>query len=302
MSAPSPDQPTIRFVDVDGVRLRTSVRGTGAAAAADHRARRQPGPGRAVRAELTTRGVQTISFDAPGVGQSTAVPAAATDARRRPHRGAAAGRARLRPGRRARRLARRRHRPAARPPGTTAGPPARARRHRPRVSAACPGRRGCCWRWPPRAATTSPTTTAASPGASTAGRPAATRTRCCTARSPGSSDGPDAARLPRPALRDQPAGPACPGCGGLRQPTLVLAGDDDPIVPLVNGRILARLHPATPGCTSCRAAATCSCSSSRREMAAVVAGFLKLPTKATVGVGPTARPGPRDDTENTRRR
>jgi pimeloyl-ACP methyl ester carboxylesterase len=29
----------------------------------------------------------------------------------------------------------------------------------------------------------------------------------------------------------------------LRQPTLVLAGDDDPIVPLLNGRILARRIP-----------------------------------------------------------
>ena len=29
----------------------------------------------------------------------------------------------------------------------------------------------------------------------------------------------------------------------IRQPTLVLAGDDDPIVPLVNGRLLARLIP-----------------------------------------------------------
>jgi len=29
----------------------------------------------------------------------------------------------------------------------------------------------------------------------------------------------------------------------LRQPTLVLAGDDDPIVPLINGRILAWLIP-----------------------------------------------------------
>ena len=29
----------------------------------------------------------------------------------------------------------------------------------------------------------------------------------------------------------------------LRQPTLVLAGDDDPIVPVVNGRLLARLMP-----------------------------------------------------------
>ena len=29
----------------------------------------------------------------------------------------------------------------------------------------------------------------------------------------------------------------------LRQPTLVLAGDDDPIVPLINGRILAHCIP-----------------------------------------------------------
>ena len=29
MSAPSPERPTIRFVEVDGVRLRTSVRGQG---------------------------------------------------------------------------------------------------------------------------------------------------------------------------------------------------------------------------------------------------------------------------------
>jgi poly(3-hydroxyoctanoate) depolymerase len=34
-----------------------------------------------------------------------------------------------------------------------------------------------------------------------------------------------------------------PWLGGLRQPTLVLAGDDDPIVPLVNGRILTRCIP-----------------------------------------------------------
>ena len=29
----------------------------------------------------------------------------------------------------------------------------------------------------------------------------------------------------------------------LRQPTLVMAGDDDPIIPLVNARVLARLIP-----------------------------------------------------------
>jgi len=34
-----------------------------------------------------------------------------------------------------------------------------------------------------------------------------------------------------------------PWLGSLRQPTLVLAGDDDPIVPLANGRILARRIP-----------------------------------------------------------
>src|SRR5215470_1293200 len=34
-----------------------------------------------------------------------------------------------------------------------------------------------------------------------------------------------------------------PFLGRIRQPTLVMAGDDDPIVPLVNSRILARLIP-----------------------------------------------------------
>lgn len=80
MSAPSPDQPTIRFVDVDGVRLRTSVRGSGRGSV------RGSGPplllitglgasldlGQPFERELTARGVQAISFDAPGVGQSTA--------------------------------------------------------------------------------------------------------------------------------------------------------------------------------------------------------------------------------------
>jgi poly(3-hydroxyoctanoate) depolymerase len=76
VSAPSPDpaapdQPAIRFVDVDGVRLRTSVRGsgppllliTGLGASLDLA---QP-----FERELTARGVQAIGFDAPGVGQST---------------------------------------------------------------------------------------------------------------------------------------------------------------------------------------------------------------------------------------
>jgi pimeloyl-ACP methyl ester carboxylesterase len=72
VSAPSPDQPTIRFVDVDGIRLRTSVRGcgpplllvTGLGASLDM--------ARPFEQELTARGVQTVAFDAPGIGESTA--------------------------------------------------------------------------------------------------------------------------------------------------------------------------------------------------------------------------------------
>jgi poly(3-hydroxyoctanoate) depolymerase len=73
----SRDQATIRFVDVDGVRLRTSVRGcemrgsgppvlliTGIGASLDL--------GAPFERELAARGRQVISFDAPGVGQSTA--------------------------------------------------------------------------------------------------------------------------------------------------------------------------------------------------------------------------------------
>jgi poly(3-hydroxyoctanoate) depolymerase len=71
VSAPSPDQPTIRFVDVDGIRLRTSVRGcgpplllvTGLGASLDM--------ARPFEQELTARGVQTVTFDAPGIGEST---------------------------------------------------------------------------------------------------------------------------------------------------------------------------------------------------------------------------------------
>jgi poly(3-hydroxyoctanoate) depolymerase len=72
VSAPSPDPPTIRFVDVDGIRLRTSVRGggpplllvTGLGASLDL--------ARPFERELTARGVQTLAFDAPGIGESTA--------------------------------------------------------------------------------------------------------------------------------------------------------------------------------------------------------------------------------------
>ena len=68
----SSDRTGIRFVDVDGVRLRTSVRGkgppllliTGLGASLDLA---EP-----FERELAARGSQVVSFDAPGVGESTA--------------------------------------------------------------------------------------------------------------------------------------------------------------------------------------------------------------------------------------
>ena len=39
------------------------------------------------------------------------------------------------------------------------------------------------------------------------------------------------------------AGPACRGCPLLRQPTLIMAGADDPLVPLANARIMRWLIP-----------------------------------------------------------
>jgi poly(3-hydroxyalkanoate) depolymerase len=71
VSAPSRE---IRFVDTDGVRLRTSVTGagrplliiTGLGASLDLAA--------PFEQELNRRGLQTISYDAPGVGESTPYP------------------------------------------------------------------------------------------------------------------------------------------------------------------------------------------------------------------------------------
>ena len=71
MPAPSPDGRAFRFVDADGARLRTSVRGsgppllliTGLGASLDL--------GVPFERELAARGLQVISFDAPGIGQSS---------------------------------------------------------------------------------------------------------------------------------------------------------------------------------------------------------------------------------------
>jgi poly(3-hydroxyoctanoate) depolymerase len=71
VSAPSPDQPRIRFVEVDGLRLRTSVRGvgppllvlTGIGASLELSA--------PLERALNLHGVQTLALDAPGTGESS---------------------------------------------------------------------------------------------------------------------------------------------------------------------------------------------------------------------------------------
>ena len=72
MSAPSPDQPTIRFIDVDGIRLRTSVRSCGPPLLLVTGLGASLELAEPFEQELTARGVQTVAFDAPGIGESTA--------------------------------------------------------------------------------------------------------------------------------------------------------------------------------------------------------------------------------------
>jgi poly(3-hydroxyoctanoate) depolymerase len=237
----SSNRAVIRFVDVDGVRLRTSVRGsgppllliTGLGASLDLA---EP-----FERELTTRGVQAIAFDAPGVGESTAYT--------RPRRmsgvvrtieamldalgydrvdvlGVSLG------GVVAQQLAHQ--------------APQRVRRLV--LAATGPGLGGL-------------------PGSPRALLAMATPRRYYQPdyyrRVAGRIYGGQARRDPDALLHGSPARfverPSVRGYLGqlyaitgwtsmpwlhtLRQPTLVLAGDDDPIVPLVNGRILARCIP-----------------------------------------------------------
>jgi poly(3-hydroxyalkanoate) depolymerase len=74
VSARSSDEPTIGFVDVDGVRLRTSVRGSGPPLLLITGLGASLALSEPFERELTARGRQTISFDAPGVGRSTPYP------------------------------------------------------------------------------------------------------------------------------------------------------------------------------------------------------------------------------------
>jgi poly(3-hydroxyoctanoate) depolymerase len=272
VSAPSPDQQQIRFVEVDGVRLRTSVRGqgppllliTGLGASLDLA---EP-----FERELTTLGVQAISFDAPGVGQSTAY--------RRPRRmrgvastveqlldalgydqvdllGVSLG------GVIAQQLAHQ--------------APQRVRR-----------------------------LVLAATGPGLGGLPGSPRV-LLTLATPRRYDQPDyyrrvAGRIYGGAARRDPDAllhgsvarfierpstwgylgqllaisgwTSLPWLGSLGQPTLVLAGDDDPIVPLVNGRILARCIP-NARLHVVRGGGHLFLLEQPARMAAMVAGFLE---------------------------
>lgn len=240
MSVLSPDQADVRFVEVDGLRLRVSFRGSG-----------RPvllitglGAGLNLAApferELCRHGFQVISFDAPGMGQST------------PYRSP-----RRMPGfaRTIERLLTALGHQRVDVLGVSLGGAAAQqlayqapdRVGRLVLAATAPGVGGI-------------------PGDLRVLRHLATPRRYYDVpyfeRIAGLIYGGEARRSPKQvpdSLRRFVDGPSLLGYFGqlyaitgwtsvpwlrkVRQPTLVLAGDDDPIVPVVNGRILARLIP-----------------------------------------------------------
>ena len=100
-----------------------------------------------------------------------------------------------------------------------------------------------CWRWPPAAATSQPDYYRRVAGDLYGGAARTDPDALLHGSLARFSQAPSLRGYLAPALRDQPAGPRCPGCAGSRQPTLVLAGDDDPIVPGAERRMLAHCIP-----------------------------------------------------------
>ena len=237
----SRDQATIRLVEVDGIRLRTSTRGSGPALLLITGLGASLDLAEPLERELVTRGVQVVSFDAPGVGQSTpyAWP------RRMP--GVARTVEQM--------LATLGHHTVdvlgVSLGGVVAQQLARQAPHRVRrlvLAATGPGLGGV-------------------PGSPRVLLSLATPRRYYQPdyyrRIAGRVYGGDARRDPdgllhgsvarfveRPSMRGYlgqlyaiSGWTSVPWLHQIRQPTLVLAGDDDPIVPLANGRILARCIP-----------------------------------------------------------
>jgi poly(3-hydroxyalkanoate) depolymerase len=293
VSAPSPDRQQIRFLEIDGVRLRTSVRGqgppllliTGLGASLDLA---EP-----FERELTTLGVQAISFDAPGVGQSTAyrwprrmravastveqlldalgydqvdvlgVSLGGVIAQQLAHQA---------PGRVRRLLL------AATGPGLGGVPGS------PRVLLAL---------------TTPRRYDQPDYYRRVAGRIYGGAAR----RDPDALLHGSVARfIERPStwgylgqLFAISGWTSLPWLWSLRQPTLVLAGDDDPIVPLVNGRILARCIPYAR-LHVVRGGGHLFLLEQPARIAAVVAGFLEFAGEGGHGARTTAGPGSTGDT------
>ena len=68
---PPPGHAVIRYLDVDGVRLRTSTRGTGRPLLIISGLGARLELAEPFEREIITHGIQVIGFDAPGVGEST---------------------------------------------------------------------------------------------------------------------------------------------------------------------------------------------------------------------------------------
>ena len=188
--------------------------------------------------------MQTISFDAPGVGESTAYRLAAADARRRPHRRTTARRARLRAGRRPRRLPRRRPRPAAGPPGT------RQRVRRLVLAATGPGSRRrtrltarCCWPLATRRRYHQPDYYRRVAGDIYGGAARRDPDALLHGSARPVLRRPSPARLPRPALRDQRLDQRCPGCHGSASRPWSWPVTTTRSSRSLNGRILAQRIP-----------------------------------------------------------
>ena len=177
---------------------------------------------------------ELIAFDAPGAGLSQRTAPAPADGRACPRRARAAGRAAARARRRARLLVRRRARPGARPPRA----PERVRRLV--LCATGPGLGGI----PPRPMAALMLATPARyyhprllalTLPAHRGRAHGARSVPCSRSTPASGCGGrrTCSATPTSSTRRR-AGRACRGCTASAQPTLVVAGDDDPSVPLRN--------------------------------------------------------------------
>ena len=282
MSAPSPDRQQIRFVEVDGVRLRTSVRGHGPPLLLISGLGASLDLAEPFERELTALGVQTITFDAPGVGRSTAY--------RWPRRMRAVAST-------VERLLDALGYDQVDVLGVSLGGviaqqlahqvPGRVRRLL--LAATGPGLGGLPG---------SPRVLLALTTPRRYDQPDYYRRVGAARRDPDALLHGSVARfIERPSMWGYvgqlfaiSGWTSLPWLWSLRQPTLVMAGDDDPIVPLVNARILARCIP-NARLHVVEGSGHLFLLEQPARTAAVVAGFLELAGEGGHGAPTTAGPG-----------